>query len=306
MNKFLVITIAVLGLALAGVITFGFVTLLGERSDLKTELASLRATLTTTEQQLNERTTTLAATEIKLADTENQLNVSETNLETVNETLVSVRADLKGVETNLVSAQTELTSTKGELTDAEQRIETLDQDLSETTKQLRMANQTLAGLDISISLSKQCYDVVLLDNDAAQDPTWAEVKLFLAADKTENHEYIPYTYDCSQFSRDLHNAAEAAGIRCAEVQISFEGELIGHALNAFLTSDYGLVYVDCTGGPDTIARVEAGEAYRAVAVPNMSIINVRNDTWWNNVWNYYYIESYGGGQATVSDIRIFW
>ncbi len=56
---------------------------------------------------------------------------------------------------------------------------------------------------------------------------------FLAQDRTETQRYIREEYDCSQFSRDLHNNAEAAGIRCAEVHVLFGNNEEGHALNAF-------------------------------------------------------------------------
>ncbi len=130
---------------------------------------------------------------------------------------------------------------------------------------------------------------------------------FLSQDQTEKHTYIENEYDCSQFSRDVHNNAEAAGIRAAEVQVNFRNELVGHALNAFLTTDYGLVYVSCTEPPDTIARVKTGKEYRSLELYGISKTNIRDDYWWDTRISYYYIPSrWGSGEVVTSSIRIYW
>ena len=113
-------------------------------------------------------------------------------------------------------------------------------------------------------------------------------------------------YDCSQFSKDVHNNAEAEGIRAAEVLVWFKNEDIGHALNAFLTTDYGLVYVSCTEAPDTIARVKTGKEYRAVKLYRITGTNVRNDYWWDALSSYYYIPSSTGGHSVTESIEIYW
>jgi len=275
-------------------------------NDLQNELAGVRDTLAATEVELGERTVALADTENQLAETKSALTARESELEETNHTLVQTQEELESVKYDLDAIEKELGVTKASLNSAEKSVEEKDRELAEIRVKYRAANETLSGLNIGVQLSKQCSDVLLIDNPEAKDPTWAELKAFLATDRTENHEYILYEYDCSQFSRDLHNAAEAAGIRCAEVQVMFDGAIWGHALNAFLTTDYGLVYVDCTGGPDTIARVVSGKESRAVAVPYMSMTIIRTDSWWDGLWMFYYMESDSGGRAIVSDIQIFW
>ncbi len=94
--------------------------------------------------------------------------------------------------------------------------------------------------------------IELINIPDAANPTYAELVTFLKEDSTDEHPYIEdlgiLSYVCSDFAEDVHNNAEAAGIRAAWVSIQFEGEDIGHALHAFETTDRGLVYVDCTGG----------------------------------------------------------
>jgi len=100
--------------------------------------------------------------------------------------------------------------------------------------------------------------IELINNPDATNPTYAELVAFLEEDETDQHLYVPHStykgrikilrpYVCADFAEEVHNNAEVAGIRAAWVGIDFEGDDEGHALNAFETSDKGLVFVDCTG-----------------------------------------------------------
>ncbi|MFA5064118.1 MAG: hypothetical protein WC566_01445 [Dehalococcoidia bacterium] len=91
------------------------------------------------------------------------------------------------------------------------------------------------------------FRVVLDNNPAATDPTWDQVVAFLKSDRTDEMEYVEGDFMCGAFAQDVHNNAEKAGIRAAWVGIDLAGEQIGHAVNAFNTTDHGLVYTDSTG-----------------------------------------------------------
>jgi hypothetical protein len=90
--------------------------------------------------------------------------------------------------------------------------------------------------------------VVLINKRTAINPTWDQLKSFLLTDTTDENDYLPGIRVCAEFAAELHNNAEAAGIKAAWVSIDFEGDSKGHALNAFNTTDCGLVFIDCTGG----------------------------------------------------------
>ncbi len=74
------------------------------------------------------------------------------------------------------------------------------------------------------------------------DPTYDEVILFLADDKTDEYEYSEQNYVCSHFSRDVCNNAEAIGLRSAFVEIRFPE--MGHSIVAFNTVDKGMVFFE--------------------------------------------------------------
>jgi len=115
--------------------------------------------------------------------------------------------------------------------------------------------------------------IELINNPNATNPTYAMLVDFIKEDSTDEHLYSIFSYVCSDFAEDVHNNAEAAGIRTAWVSIDFEGNDEGHALNAFETTDRGLVYIDCTGEGfesllsghstswDDVAYVEIGKEY---------------------------------------------
>ena len=295
---------AILGLALVIAIIYS-VNITGDRNNLRTELETVQSTLTSTQSELSSIELTLVSTQSELSSTE--------------QTLVSTQNELGTTKAELTSTKSELASTENQLTSAQQDSTSLQAILSTTQQQLAVAQETLGGLGITVSAtSSQCDDedfittgVGLIDNPKATNPTWGQLMNFLSQDQTDKHTYTLGVYDCSLFSRDVHNNAEAAGIRAAEAQVSLRYESTGHALNAFLTTDYGLVYVDCTE-TDTIARVKAGKEYRAVELDNITGINVRNDYWWDALkpGSYYYISSgfflFREGHAVTSDIEIFW
>jgi hypothetical protein len=81
---------------------------------------------------------------------------------------------------------------------------------------------------------------------------------FLGRDTTDQAPYVEESYMCGAFSEALHNSAEAAGIRAAWVSLDLRGRDIGHALNAFVTTDRGLVFVDCTGGDASVLSSAGG------------------------------------------------
>ena len=154
-----------------------------------------------------------------------------------------------------------------------------------------------------------CYDdtgkfIVLINNKNAADPTYAQLVSFLKSDKTDEYPYIdtnnaPDTYYgtakshvdlsriqniidgaaqpdnpdvCSDFAERLHNDAEMDGIRCAYVSVDLSTGL--HALDAFQTTDKGLIYIDDTGAVpgNGVSRcvktvsIAAGQNYQPVSL----------------------------------------
>jgi hypothetical protein len=99
----------------------------------------------------------------------------------------------------------------------------------------------------------------LVSNPTAKDVSFAELRSFILEDATDDGVYLLGVRDCVDFAEQVHNNAERAGIKAAFVTVNFEGEEIGHALNAFKTTDGGLVFIDCTG-PGLLERLTLNPA----------------------------------------------
>jgi hypothetical protein len=104
--------------------------------------------------------------------------------------------------------------------------------------------------------------VTITNHHNAHDPTMAELKAFLKGDNTEDYPAAVPSFVCLNYAVMLHNHAEADGIRCAVVVIY--GSSDAHALNAFQTTDEGLVFVDDTGNTqgqdvDKFAKITVGQ-----------------------------------------------
>jgi len=76
-----------------------------------------------------------------------------------------------------------------------------------------------------------------------QNPSYQEMKTFIAQDPTNNNSYVEDKYVCVDFAAAVKNNAEAKGIRCAVVDI-FYPDGYGHTIVAFDTTDRGRIYVE--------------------------------------------------------------
>ena len=109
---------------------------------------------------------------------------------------------------------------------------------------------------------------------------------------------------CADFAERLHNEAELAGIKCAYVSVDISGYTdpyhygipsnSGHALDAFQTTDRGLVYVDDTNSPGParcvkIINVQLGQQY----VPE----SLFPESGWSSTWD---------SMGTVTNLELTW
>ncbi len=78
---------------------------------------------------------------------------------------------------------------------------------------------------------------------ALRNPSYQEMKQFLAEDATESKAYSENQYVCVDFAVGVNNNAEEMGIRCAIVDI-FHPDGYGHTIVAFETTDKGLIFIE--------------------------------------------------------------
>jgi hypothetical protein len=208
--------------------------------------------------------------------------------------LSSLRTDTETLEKNLEIANDSAALTQEDLSSARQELSSSNLTISSLESKLELYENTWGLIASGMQPPFQGADIV--SNETATNPTWAQLSDFLLRDKTDRKAYVPGVYMCGDFTRDVHNNAERAGIRAAYVAVELPSGY--HSLNAFQTTDRGLVFIDCTGleasqsGPsncDKTVNVRLGEGY----VPE----SLFPECPWNVTW---------GNMGTVLDVEIYW
>ena len=147
---------------------------------------------------------------------------------------------------------------------SQEEYNTLQSNLDNAQHKIDELTENLTALQANYESLQDDYESLLvrLKQSTLKNSTWAELKRFLEQDDTDTLPYIENNFDCSGFAITLRDRAWRYGIRCAYVEVSFSG-IEGHALNAFETTDRGLIYVDNTEG-DKIAYVEINQPYGTI------------------------------------------
>ncbi|MCX6007848.1 MAG: hypothetical protein NTZ34_11415, partial [Chloroflexi bacterium] len=137
-------------------------------------------------------------------------------------------------------------------------------------------NESYVFFNGAVMVGADEHYIVLRNNPNAHKPSWTELKAFLESDSTDRHAYIAGTYTCGDFAETLHNNAEVAGIRAAIVAIELKspvmaGAILNHSLNAFETTDRGIMYIDDTSSSsgyyaDKVASLKIGDDYTCVSI----------------------------------------
>jgi hypothetical protein len=167
----------------------------------------------------------------------------------------------------------------------------------------------LFSVDGKIECGGDGEAIILNNNPAAINPTYEELIAFIKKDTMDSKDYIengPRAYVCADFAEEVHNNAEAAGIKAGWVGVTFVGIDEGHAINAFETIDESLVYIDCTNGRsaqdgdkepqswDTIAYIKTGMKYGIIHVDRAKSLQYDYYLEYEKAWHEYkaLLESY--------------
>ncbi|MFC1990355.1 hypothetical protein ACFLVW_07405 [Chloroflexota bacterium] len=255
----------ILGLALVTVVVFCIV-INGKVNTLNTELESVKNALTSTQAELSSTKQTLVSMQSELSSTKGMLTSTQAELSSTKQTLASTQVDLSATKQLLASTESELGSTKQSLTITQSQLSSTKQSLTLKQGELDKAEakiilfQETFGADVFSDMQPPVTGGGFVgspnihNNPTAINPSWGQLITFLRNDPADDRYYSEGFFNCVSFAEMLHNNAEDAGIKAAFVAVRFKNETIGHALNAFKTTNKGLVYVDCTG-------VTAGQAF---------------------------------------------
>jgi hypothetical protein len=165
--------------------------------------------------------------------------------------LLLVGSELKAAETQWADVKAELATVEAELATVEAELATVEIELNTSKQLVESLNATLSNLQVNYERLTTGYGYVL------RDPSYQEMREFLARDKTDEREYIIGKYVCRHFAADVKANAAKERIWSAYVHITMPGP--GHAIVAFLTTDRGLVFIEPQ--LDAIANPVIGKSY---------------------------------------------
>jgi len=222
MRKWMVIII--IGILVVGcsTLSYVFVGKINQLDAANVEIESLSGTVSKLDNNIS-------VLEEDIGNLNNTIEETNANLDLANEKIGSLEGSLKTVEEKYMN-------TASELAELQEFYEGIFR--GEPPPYIKPGGQPMNMINLS----------------SAQDPTWQQLINFLNTDQTDRREYVLNEYVCSGFTEDIHNNAEAIGIRCAIVHVEFEDAVVTHVLNAFNTVDRGLVFIDCTGAMGNINR----------------------------------------------------
>lgn len=160
----------------------------------------------------------------------------------------------------------DLNLAKTEIQNLNQKVAKLESDykaLQATNDKLQKDN---AKLQTDYQNSQDEYNKLLarINKSDLKNVTWPEVVDILKRDNTDKLEYKKDVFDYEGFALTLRDRLARYGIRCAFVELEYP-QGAGRAINAFETTDKGIIYIDEVGN-DQIAYVEKERPYGALCL----------------------------------------
>ncbi len=264
------------------VIVLGILVLIG----CVTGLIIMSQSLGTTQEQLDQTKASLTQAQLERQNIAGSLEETRKELQDTSASLEETRQGLEEQQRETDKYLQLYESTKDELENTENDLSFLENELAMQEQESRELQKLINELQDKLILyedtlgthvyagtlppyhSGNLPQIILKNIASARNPTWEELLDFLEEDKTDKKLYVDGEYECGNFAQELHNNAESHGIRAAFVAVHFHDDQ-SHAINAFKTTDRGLVYIDVTGNKyprsvanlDKLAALEKDELY---------------------------------------------
>ncbi|MDD5093913.1 MAG: hypothetical protein PHV74_05975 [Dehalococcoidia bacterium] len=216
------------------------------------------------------------------------------------------KVDLESAKTNLDSLEAEYDSLKTGYEEVEAKRDSLQSEYEAIKVQQDFLQPKYDKAIRDLATLEADYQSLLkrAEQSSLRNPTWQELRTFISADETDTYPYSADQFDCSGFAITLRDNASNYGFRSAYVELGFASESTGHALDAFQTTDKGLVYVDNTER-DQIAYVEKDKIYGVIILAGVKETfidcNMKPDEFWKpltnarytgNLFGYGYYQNY--------------
>lgn len=228
----------------------GLITLSQSLGSTQDQLEQTKASLTRAQLDQQNTAASLEETRAELQDTVTSLEETKQELAEQRQETDDYRQLYNTTSDELKNTKNDLLSLENELAMTEQESQELQKTIDELQEKLALYEDTLGIHVYSGTIppyhSGNLPQIILKNKASARNPDWEELLDFLEKDKTDKNLYVSGEYECGNFAQELHDNAESRGIRAAFVVVHFYDD-VSHGLNAFKTTDRGLVYIDVTG-----------------------------------------------------------
>jgi hypothetical protein len=241
-----------------------------EIQSLTAEIQSLTSAVNFQKIEITQTKLVLDSTKTKLQDSESELVVVTSERDEVTGAKEDLEKELGDTASQLSFVEGSLRREKARTSELQTDVQAIQSEIEEIREELQLYHDT--GITVDQETRPRYRTSLdgsfnLQNNPDAVNVSWSQVKAFLKDDRTDNIPYMLDSFRCGEFAEMLHNNAEENGIKAAFVGIKFKDGSLAHALNAFVTTDRGLVYIDTTGfvgggGPyhsDRTANVRVGQ-----------------------------------------------
>jgi hypothetical protein len=294
MKKIIILTILLVLVAGSGT---GFYLILGKLNETQSELQAAQNTIVEQNDLINANSNAIGDLQKQIEVLQTQFKATSQDLVDTKNSLVATNIDLAATNSEKEAMELQLTSyldgynnTKMQFEAAQSKIELYQSTYGDISSGKTPADSITDG-----QIDNQQRTFYLKRNPNALDPTWEQLSDFLQNDLTDQNRYIDNLYTCGNYAEDIFNHAESAGIRAAVVCISFKDDYGGHALNAFKTIDKGLVFIDCTGEPESIQYIRM-----------VTKVDLKIDEDYYRDFVFYSDDGYFGSWGKVDSISLYW
>jgi len=289
--------IFVLGFFILGGICFYLKT---EVDTARNDILKLTATVNLQDEKINKTESELVSTEHRLKETEFELAVAHNERDEALELKEVVKKKLADTERQLKYVEENMQKQKDKTSELQTQVEEIQAEIEAIREELQLYHDTgirvAQGIVPPYRANPNGFFNLENNTDATSNITWSQLKDFLLEDRTDSNPYLENIYTCGEFAEELHNNAETRGIKAAFVAIQFRDDSVPHALNAFMTIDRGLVYIDVTGSPPGVDGPQHMDCIVTVRIGQRLHRTLLFDFHW---------EVYPG-YSTVSQVEIYW
>ena len=210
------------------------VTLESQITNLQSEKDSYEDDISNLESQISSIQTEKTSLINQKSTLESQLGDLQSEKNSLEMEKINLQSQITDLQSEITTLDTEKTSLEAQIPNLQTQISTLENDVIESYNTGYSEGEAEGYFQGVIDGAGSGYNI--------RDPTYTEVIMFVASDRTNENEYIIGEYVCWNFAADFEANAFQQGYKVGFVYIEFVDG--AHAIACFNTTDNGLIFIE--------------------------------------------------------------